>query len=91
MIIPSLRIRVTNIDSTVIRNASPSLDDTSLPRVPIIRVFGQLDAGETICNACIHVHQAYPYLYVEYNGSKEPDSGMCRDVWFLPHLTHDLQ
>ena len=84
MIVPSVRIRVTNIDSTVIRNASPGLDGTSLPRVPIIRVFGQLDTGETTCNACVHVHQAYPYLYIEYNGSKEPDTGMCQDMWFLP-------
>ncbi|KAF9509344.1 hypothetical protein BS47DRAFT_1349354 [Hydnum rufescens UP504] len=72
MIVPNLRIRITNIDTTVVRGPNPELDETSLPCVPVIRVFGQLDLGNNSCNGCVHIHQVYPYVYIEYNGSKHP-------------------
>lgn len=77
MIVPKLRIRITNIDATVVKNTDKSLDDTTLPRVPIIRVFGHLDGsdGSSMYNACVHIHQVYPYLYIEHTGSKEPQAG----------------
>lgn len=77
MIVPKLKIRVTNIDSTVIRSVDPELDQTSLPRVPVIRVFGQVDTGDASppVNGCVHIHQVYPYLYIDYNGSRDPLDG----------------
>lgn len=82
MIIPKLRIRITNLDSVVIKTPTRLLDDTSLPRVPVIRIFGSLETGGASpdsaplsCNACVHIHQAYPYLFIEYTGSKDPSVG----------------
>ncbi|KAG5647998.1 hypothetical protein DXG03_007032 [Asterophora parasitica] len=60
---PSLRVQITQIDYTVIQPGS--LDNSSLPRVPIIRIFGTSSVGK---KTCLHVHQVYPYFYVEYHG-----------------------
>ncbi|KAJ5114749.1 hypothetical protein NUU61_000508 [Penicillium alfredii] len=40
------------------------------PRVPVIRVFGATETGQKVC---VHVHGAFPYLYIEYNGSLTPE------------------
>ncbi|KAI0153556.1 DNA polymerase family B [Pestalotiopsis sp. NC0098] len=40
------------------------------PKVPVIRVFGSTETGQKVC---AHIHGAFPYLYVEYNGSLDPD------------------
>ncbi|KAF2861492.1 hypothetical protein K470DRAFT_256873 [Piedraia hortae CBS 480.64] len=41
-----------------------------LPQVPIIRVFGSTETGQKVC---VHIHGAFPYLYVPYLESLEPD------------------
>ncbi|KAH9937686.1 uncharacterized protein B0H18DRAFT_1081794 [Fomitopsis serialis] len=66
---PTLRVRVNHIDHTL---AAPGpLDNSTLPRVPIIRIYGESSTGQ---KACVHVHQAYPYCFVEYPGKMNPDS-----------------
>ncbi|EGO51803.1 hypothetical protein NEUTE1DRAFT_125454 [Neurospora tetrasperma FGSC 2508] len=39
-------------------------------KVPVIRVFGSTDKGQKVC---AHIHGAFPYLYVEYDGNLEPN------------------
>jgi DNA polymerase zeta len=43
------------------------------PKVPVVRVFGSTETGQKVC---AHIHGAFPYLYVEYTGSLDPDDGM---------------
>jgi DNA polymerase zeta len=45
-----------------------------LPKVPVIRAFGATERGQKVC---AHIHGAFPYLYVEYEESLEPDTGWC--------------
>ncbi|KAL4739108.1 hypothetical protein BDV11DRAFT_188358 [Aspergillus similis] len=42
-----------------------------MPKVPVIRIFGTTETGQKIC---VHVHGAFPYLYVQYDGDLTPDS-----------------
>lgn len=42
------------------------------PRVPIIRVFGSTESGQ---RACAHIHGAFPYLYIEYQGGLSSSEG----------------
>lgn len=43
------------------------------PKVPVVRVFGSTETGQKVC---AHIHGAFPYLYVEYDGDLSPDEGM---------------
>lgn len=66
----SLSVLINQIDHI---SAPPGLlDNASLPRVPVIRIYGASSTGE---KACVHVHQVYPYFFVEYPGNMTPDHG----------------
>ncbi|KAL9030350.1 MAG: hypothetical protein Q9196_001525 [Gyalolechia fulgens] len=49
-------------------------------KVPVIRVFGATETGQKVC---AHIHGAFPYLYIEYQGSLIPD-----DVDVYIHRLH---
>ncbi|EXA40006.1 DNA polymerase zeta subunit [Fusarium oxysporum f. sp. raphani 54005] len=73
------RVRLNCIDHY---QATPSRYDPQLrndirpsqiskgPRVPVVRVFGSTETGQKVC---AHIHGAFPYLYVEYEGGLSPD------------------
>lgn len=71
------RVRINIIDY-VMAEPGPldALDVSNSSRhrqVPVIRIFGDTANGQ---KACVHVHQVWPYFYVEYTGSLKPDAGM---------------
>ncbi|KAG8221660.1 hypothetical protein J3R82DRAFT_1944 [Butyriboletus roseoflavus] len=64
----SLSVLINQIDHIL---APPGpLDNTSLPRVPVVRIYGASSIGE---KACVHIHQVYPYFFVDYPGNMTPD------------------
>ncbi|KAE8410893.1 hypothetical protein BDV36DRAFT_306610 [Aspergillus pseudocaelatus] len=48
----------------------PSTGKYDRPKVPIIRIFGATETGQKVC---VHVHGAFPYLYVPYDGDLSPE------------------
>ncbi|KAF9270228.1 hypothetical protein L218DRAFT_849988 [Marasmius fiardii PR-910] len=64
---PCLKVQINQIDHTL--TPPGPLDNSSLPLAPIIRIYGPSSDGRKVC---VHVHQVYPYFYVEYTGSLEP-------------------
>lgn len=65
-----LRVRINHIDHTLIQPGP--LDNTALPRVPVLRIYGDTSLGQ---KACVNVHQVYPYFFIEYPGKMDPKSG----------------
>ena len=68
--LPALEVQITQIDFSL--DTPDCLDNTRLPRVPVIRIYGASSAGR---KCCLHVHQVYPYFFVEYTGKISPGSG----------------
>jgi len=76
---PLFRMRLNNIDhvlSTPLasfdRITSPfSASRQPLKHVPVLRLFGATLAGQRVC---AHVHGIFPYLYVGYTGSLDPEA-----------------
>jgi DNA polymerase zeta len=60
----------TRFDPQLRRNVTPS-QRSNEPKVPVLRVFGSTETGQKVC---AHIHGAFPYLYIEYQGSLEPDA-----------------
>lgn len=54
----------------------PRRDETSgkndRPKVPVLRVFGATETGQKVC---VHVHGAFPYLYIGYDDALNPEQG----------------
>ena len=61
----------TDFDPKLPRIHRPS-QPKILPKVPVIRVFGATETGQKVC---AHIHGAFPYLYIDYNGSLAPEDG----------------
>jgi len=61
----------TEFDPQLPRSNGDTKEKTA-PRVPVIRVFGATETGQKVC---AHIHGAFPYLYIRYNGSLIPDDG----------------
>ncbi|KAF7905927.1 hypothetical protein EAF00_000206 [Botryotinia globosa] len=59
----------SQFDPQLKRNIKPS-DVHKEPKVPVIRIFGSTETGQKVC---AHIHGAFPYLYIEYEGSLDPD------------------
>ena len=55
-----------------IGNGNGEAQQKVAPKVPVIRVFGATETGQKVC---AHIHGAFPYLYIEYQGSLVPDEG----------------
>ena len=65
-------VRLNNIDY-VVASTGPMDDPGGLERVPVLRIYG---TSLTCAKACVHIYQVYPYFYIEYAGSLDPDSGV---------------
>ncbi|GAW03633.1 DNA polymerase zeta catalytic subunit [Lentinula edodes] len=62
----NLRVQINQIDYTL---APPGpLDNSTLPMVPVLRIYGPSENGK---KTCVHIHQVYPYFFVEYSGVLE--------------------
>ncbi|MCJ1356494.1 MAG: DNA polymerase zeta, partial [Icmadophila ericetorum] len=54
----------TEFDPQLPRIAGPDVKQ-QMPKVPVIRVFGATETGQKVC---AHIHGAFPYLFIEYDG-----------------------
>lgn len=61
----------TRYDPQLRNDVEPS-DLAKGPKVPVVRVFGSTETGQKVC---AHIHGAFPYLYVEYEGGLDPSQG----------------
>jgi DNA polymerase zeta len=81
---PALEVHITQIDYSL--DAPNSLDNTCLPKVPVLRIYGASSVGK---KCCLHIHQVYPYFFVEYTGKISPGSGEQRIGCFRPRRVDD--
>ncbi|KZS92964.1 hypothetical protein SISNIDRAFT_478773 [Sistotremastrum niveocremeum HHB9708] len=67
---PVLRVRLNQIDYTLAPPEELDRAPAFLSRVPVLRVYGQTSIG---IKACVNIHQVFPYFYIDYLGSLNPD------------------
>ncbi|KAF3314982.1 DNA polymerase zeta [Orbilia oligospora] len=76
----AFRLRLNNVDSyqavptsldyPVILSKPTPPGQKVKATLPVLRVFGATETGQKVC---AHIHGAFPYLYVEYEGSLAQD------------------
>jgi DNA polymerase zeta len=76
---PALEVRITQIDYSL--DSPDVLDYTNLLKVPVLRIYGASSVGK---KCCLHIHQVYPYFFVEYTGKMNPGSGERESGYFMP-------
>ncbi|ELR03229.1 DNA polymerase zeta [Pseudogymnoascus destructans] len=59
----------TRFDPQLRRDVAPS-EINNEPKVPVVRVFGTTETGQKVC---AHIHGAFPYIYIDYNGQVTSD------------------
>lgn len=62
----------TKYDPQLGSDATSVFDLRKEPKIPVVRIFGSTETGQKVC---AHIHGAFPYLYIEYDGSLHPDDG----------------
>ncbi|KAJ7630949.1 hypothetical protein FB45DRAFT_917030 [Roridomyces roridus] len=81
---PGLQVQINQIDHYL--SPPGRLDNSDLPQVPVIRVYGpSRDSGD---KCCVHVHQVYPYFFVEYFGKMRLRSGQLSALTFGAELQY---
>ena len=63
---------LTEFDPQFLRG-DEQVEQSAFTRVPVIRVFGATETGQKVC---AHIHGAFPYLFITYDGSLVSDEGM---------------
>lgn len=69
---PVLRVQINQIDHSL--EAPGPFDNSNLPKVPVLRIYGPSSTGK---RTCLHIHQVYPYFFVEYTGGLSARHGMA--------------
>lgn len=73
-----IRFRLSHIESVISWKDDKLYDQRDSPfsdqlkGVPIVRIYGATDQGQRVV---AHVHGVFPYSYIEYTGSLDPDEG----------------